>query len=67
VSGSEIGAQMLFPANSFEHDFTYAAPHPIAETYRTFSVEQTFAISGLLTSTYGLGGGSKLMSRGRSK
>jgi hypothetical protein len=44
VSGSEIGAQMLFPATSFEHDFTYTAPHPIAETYRTFSAEETFAI-----------------------
>lgn len=44
VSGNEIGAQMLFPATSVEHDFTYVAHHPIVETYRSYSIEGTFTV-----------------------
>jgi inosine-uridine nucleoside N-ribohydrolase len=35
-SGFEIGRELLFPATSIEHDFTYASPHPIAESYRAY-------------------------------
>jgi inosine-uridine nucleoside N-ribohydrolase len=35
-SGFEIGRELLFPASSIEHDFTYARPHPIAESYRAY-------------------------------
>jgi inosine-uridine nucleoside N-ribohydrolase len=35
-SGFEIGRELLFPAASIEHDFTYASPHPIAESYRAY-------------------------------
>ena len=33
-TGFEIGRALLFPAASIEHDFAYASPHPIAESYR---------------------------------
>jgi len=35
-SGFEIGRDLLYPAISIEHDFTYASPHPIAESYRAY-------------------------------
>jgi inosine-uridine nucleoside N-ribohydrolase len=35
-SGFEIGRDLLYPAGSIEHDFTYAQPHPIAESYRAY-------------------------------
>src|SRR5580658_7991247 len=35
-SGFEIGRELLYPAQSIEHDFTYANPHPIAESYRAY-------------------------------
>jgi inosine-uridine nucleoside N-ribohydrolase len=35
-SGFEIGRELLFPAASIDHDFTYARPHPIAESYRAY-------------------------------
>jgi inosine-uridine nucleoside N-ribohydrolase len=35
-SGFEIGRELLYPASSIEHDFTYASPHPIAESYRAY-------------------------------
>jgi len=35
-SGFEIGLNLLYPAASIEHDFSYAHPHPIAESYRTY-------------------------------
>ena len=35
-SGFEIGRELLFPATSIEHDFVYAHPHPIAESYRDY-------------------------------
>ena len=35
-SGFEIGRELLFPAASIEHDFGYASPHPIAESYRAY-------------------------------
>ncbi|HEX3746978.1 MAG TPA: nucleoside hydrolase [Bryobacteraceae bacterium] len=35
-SGFEIGRDLLYPAASIEHDFTYASPHPIAESYRAY-------------------------------
>jgi inosine-uridine nucleoside N-ribohydrolase len=35
-SGFEIGRELLYPAASIEHDFTYAHPHPIAESYRAY-------------------------------
>ncbi len=44
ASGGEIGAAMLFPASSIEHDFSYVENHPIAETYRSYSVEATFKV-----------------------
>ena len=28
---------MLFPVVSIEHDFSYAQPHPIADTYRVYA------------------------------
>jgi inosine-uridine nucleoside N-ribohydrolase len=36
-SGFEIGRDLLYPAASIEHDFAYASPHPIAESYRAYS------------------------------
>ena len=36
-SGFEIGRALPFPATSIEHDFGYAASHPIAESYRAYS------------------------------
>jgi len=36
-SGFEIGRDLLYPAASIEHDFAYANPHPIAESYRAYS------------------------------
>jgi inosine-uridine nucleoside N-ribohydrolase len=36
-SGFEIGRDLLYPAASIEHDFAYAVPHPIAESYRAYS------------------------------
>jgi len=35
-SGFEIGRELLYPATSIERDFTYASPHPIAESYRAY-------------------------------
>ncbi|HUD99660.1 MAG TPA: nucleoside hydrolase [Bryobacteraceae bacterium] len=35
-SGFEIGRDLLYPAGSIEHDFAYAQPHPIAESYRAY-------------------------------
>jgi len=35
-SGFEIGLNLLYPAASIEHDFSYAHPHPIAESYRAY-------------------------------
>jgi inosine-uridine nucleoside N-ribohydrolase len=35
-SGFEIGRDLLYPAASIEHDFGYARPHPIAESYRAY-------------------------------
>src|ERR1035437_7110791 len=35
-SGFEIGRDLPFPAASVEHDFTYANPHPIPESYRDY-------------------------------
>ena len=35
-SGFEIGRDLLYPADSIEHDFSYARPHPIAESYRAY-------------------------------
>jgi inosine-uridine nucleoside N-ribohydrolase len=35
-SGFEIGRELLYPAASIEHDFAYASPHPIAESYRVY-------------------------------
>jgi inosine-uridine nucleoside N-ribohydrolase len=36
LSGYEIGRDLLYPAASIEHDFAYARPHPIAESYRAY-------------------------------
>jgi inosine-uridine nucleoside N-ribohydrolase len=36
-SGFEIGRDLLYPAASIEHDFAYARPHPIAESYRAYA------------------------------
>lgn len=35
-SGFEIGRDLLYPAASTEHDFAWASPHPIAESYRAY-------------------------------
>ncbi len=35
-SGFEIGRDLLFPAANIEHDFSYANPHPVAESYRAY-------------------------------
>jgi inosine-uridine nucleoside N-ribohydrolase len=35
-SGFEIGRELLYPASSIEHDFAYASPHPVAESYRAY-------------------------------
>jgi hypothetical protein len=35
-SGFEIGRDLLYPSASIEHDFIYASPHPIAESYRAY-------------------------------
>jgi inosine-uridine nucleoside N-ribohydrolase len=35
-SGFEIGRDLLYPAASIEHDFGWARPHPIAESYRAY-------------------------------
>jgi inosine-uridine nucleoside N-ribohydrolase len=34
--GFEIGRELQFPAFSIEHDFGYAKPHPVAESYRAY-------------------------------
>ena len=36
LSGFEIGRELLYPARSIEHDFSYSAWHPIAESYRAY-------------------------------
>jgi purine nucleosidase len=36
-SGFEIGRDLLYPAASIEHDFAYARPHPIADSYRAYA------------------------------
>jgi inosine-uridine nucleoside N-ribohydrolase len=36
-SGFEIGKELLYPAASIEHDFGYARPHPVAESYRAYA------------------------------
>jgi inosine-uridine nucleoside N-ribohydrolase len=35
-SGFEIGRDLPYPAANIEHDFGYAAPHPVAESYRAY-------------------------------
>ncbi len=35
-SGFEIGRDLLYPAASIERDFSYARPHPIAQSYRAY-------------------------------
>jgi inosine-uridine nucleoside N-ribohydrolase len=35
-SGYEIGRDLLYPAASAEHDFSYAKWHPVAESYRAY-------------------------------
>jgi inosine-uridine nucleoside N-ribohydrolase len=35
-SGFEIGRDLPYPAASIEHDFGYASPNPIAESYRAY-------------------------------
>jgi inosine-uridine nucleoside N-ribohydrolase len=35
-SGFEIGRDLPYPSASIERDFTYASPHPIAESYRAY-------------------------------
>ena len=35
-SGFEIGRDLPFPAPAIEHDFAYATPHPVAESYRAY-------------------------------
>jgi inosine-uridine nucleoside N-ribohydrolase len=35
-SGFEIGRDLLFPAASIEHDFGWAKPNPVAESYRAY-------------------------------
>ncbi|HEU5020508.1 MAG TPA: nucleoside hydrolase [Bryobacteraceae bacterium] len=35
-SGFEIGRDLLFPAKSIEHDFGWASPNPVAESYRAY-------------------------------
>lgn len=37
ATGYEIGAEILYPAESIEKDFAYVPNHPIAEAYRVFS------------------------------
>ena len=41
ASGFEIGYGLLYPAASIEHDFSYVAHHPIADTYRRFAAERS--------------------------
>ena len=36
ASGFEIGEKMLFPASSIEHDFGWAADHPVVDAYRSY-------------------------------
>jgi len=38
-SGFEIGISMLYPGVSIDHDYSYVAHHPIADTYRTYAEE----------------------------
>ena len=35
-SGFEIGRELLYPAASIEHDFAWASPHPVAQSYRAY-------------------------------
>jgi len=35
-SGFEIGAALLFPAKAVEHDFAWAANHPVSDAYRAY-------------------------------
>jgi len=35
-SGFEIGQALLFPAKSIEHDFAWAADHPVVDAYRNY-------------------------------
>jgi inosine-uridine nucleoside N-ribohydrolase len=36
ASGFEIGEQLLFPATRVEHDFAWAADHPVVDAYRAY-------------------------------
>jgi inosine-uridine nucleoside N-ribohydrolase len=36
ASGWEIGAAILYPASSIEHDFAWAGDHPVADAYRAY-------------------------------
>jgi inosine-uridine nucleoside N-ribohydrolase len=38
-SGFEIGISMLYPGYSIDHDYSYVAHHPVADTYRTYAEE----------------------------
>jgi inosine-uridine nucleoside N-ribohydrolase len=35
-SGFEIGRDLPYPAASIEHDFRYAGPHPVVESYKAY-------------------------------
>lgn len=39
ASGFEIGLAILYPGTSVDHDYSYVANHPIADTYRYFCKE----------------------------
>lgn len=36
ASGFEVGASILYPAESIQEDYAYADPHPVAEAYRHY-------------------------------
>jgi inosine-uridine nucleoside N-ribohydrolase len=35
-SGYEVGKEILYPATSIEHDFSYVPHHPVADAYRAY-------------------------------
>jgi len=46
ASGFEVGLAMPYPSMSIQRDYAYVENHPIADAYRTFSVDLTSTVDG---------------------
>jgi inosine-uridine nucleoside N-ribohydrolase len=68
-SGFEIGQALLFPATSIEHDFAWAADHPVVDAYRNYMKmpydRQTWDLTSVLYAVRPDAGYFKLSAPGR--